>query len=192
MGPNNIKEKIEDRGSETEPKTRSETGLELRKLTEAEIDPFLAHINDYDIVKMTGSIPYPVDRDWVIERFNSKNNQEAEGGVADRAIYWNGEFAGNAGYFTNEDQNIEVGYWIAKPFWGRGLATKVTHMLVDLARSHGHTGVLYAGHAKDNPASGRVLEKAGFIPDGENIFVPMSRGEEVECWRLKLLPDNVD
>jgi RimJ/RimL family protein N-acetyltransferase len=164
--------------------------LTLSKLTEAEIDPFLKYINDYDVVKMTGSIPFPVGREWVVARFNAKNRAELDHVAADRAIYMHDEFVGNAGYFTNEDKNIEVGYWIAKPFWGRGLATKVTDLVVALARSHGHTGVLYAGHAKDNPASGRVLEKAGFILDGEDTFTPLSRGEEVPCWRLKLLPEN--
>ncbi len=162
--------------------------LELRILTDAEVSPFHKYINDYDVVKMTGSIPYPVDQAWVIERFALKNAAEVEGSAADRAIYAGNEFIGNAGYFTNEDGNIEVGYWIARPFWGQGIATKVTELVVKLARSHGHLGPLYAGHAKDNPASGRVLEKAGFIFDGEDTFTPVSRGEVVSCWRLKLLP----
>ncbi|UTW55992.1 GNAT family N-acetyltransferase [Kordiimonas sp. SCSIO 12610] len=166
--------------------------IELRVLSDADIDPFFREINDFDIVKMTGSIPFPVTREWVIERFETKNKQEKGGGVADRALYWRDQFIGNAGYFTNEDDNIEVGYWIARPFWGQGLATRVTHLIVELARSHGHKGTLYAGHAKDNLASGRVLAKAGFIPDGENVFRPLSRGEDVPCWRLKLPPLKTD
>jgi RimJ/RimL family protein N-acetyltransferase len=60
----------------------------------------------------------------------------------------------------------ELGYWLGEPFWGQGIATsavkrtvKVTFETTDLIR-------IYAHFYHSNPASGRVLEKAGFQLEG--------------------------
>jgi len=60
---------------------------------------------------------------------------------------------------------IEVGYWIAPPHWGRGYATEALTGLLALARLAGHRRIV-SRHAADNPASARVLRKAGFRPTG--------------------------
>lgn len=62
--------------------------------------------------------------------------------------------------------NVEIGYWIARRFWGRGYATEAVRAVQPIARLCGHRSMI-AGHYIDNPASGRVLEKAGFAPTGE-------------------------
>lgn len=76
------------------------------------------------------------------------------------------------------DGNIELGYWIARPFWGRGYATEAGRAVINLARILGHH-TLHAGHAIDNPASGNVLRKLGFRPTGE-LRSQFSKGRGVE------------
>lgn len=61
---------------------------------------------------------------------------------------------------------IEIGYWIARPWWGLGYATEAARGVLDVARLLGHRRVS-AGHFTDNPASGRVLRKLGFRPTGQ-------------------------
>jgi RimJ/RimL family protein N-acetyltransferase len=77
---------------------------------------------------------------------------------------------------------FEVGYWFGRPFWGQGFATETARGFVAEARA---LGVLTAGHFIDNPASGRVLEKAGFAYTGaiEPLF-SMARGERALCKRM--------
>jgi len=74
---------------------------------------------------------------------------------------------------------INLGYWIGRPFWGQGYATEAARAMLSLAKSLGHQR-LVAGHFVDNPASGRVLRKLGFSPTGEirNRF-SLGRGGEV-------------
>ena len=60
---------------------------------------------------------------------------------------------------------IEAGYWIAPTHWGRGYATEALSGLLALAKLAGHRRIV-SRHAADNPASGRVLRKAGFRPTG--------------------------
>ena len=60
---------------------------------------------------------------------------------------------------------VELGYWIARAHWGQGLATEAAAALVAIARTL-KLARLEASHFIDNPASGRVLEKLGFLPTG--------------------------
>ena len=73
--------------------------------------------------------------------------------------------AGSCGLGRRASGNVELGYWIARPFWGRGIATEAGRQLVAIARTLGLER-LEASHVLDNPASGRVLEKLGFRPAG--------------------------
>ena len=81
---------------------------------------------------------------------------------------------------------VELGYWIARPFWNRGYATEAGTALVDIARTL-RLEQLEASHFLDNPASARVLEKLGFEPVG--ITAPRmscARGIEVSARLLRL------
>lgn len=60
---------------------------------------------------------------------------------------------------------VELGYWVARDHWGRGYATEAGRAMVEIARMLGHLR-LEASHFLDNPASGRVLHKVGFVPTG--------------------------
>ena len=75
-----------------------------------------------------------------------------------------GRIAGCVG-LHEDGERIEVGYWIAPAHWGQGYATEALTGLLALARLAGHQRI-FSRHASDNPASGRVLRKAGFRPTG--------------------------
>ncbi|MDQ3073986.1 MAG: GNAT family N-acetyltransferase [Pseudomonadota bacterium] len=72
---------------------------------------------------------------------------------------------GSCGFGRRSSDAVELGYWISRRHWNRGLATEAGHALVELARSL-KLPRLEAAHFADNPASGRVLEKLGFIATG--------------------------
>jgi len=86
---------------------------------------------------------------------------------------------GMCGIHSDEEGVPELGYWIARKWWGRGFATEAARAVVDVARSHGIER-LRAGHFVDNPASGKVLRKAGFVPTGTTAKrFSLARGAEV-------------
>ncbi|MFE7593018.1 GNAT family N-acetyltransferase [Kitasatospora sp. NPDC057512] len=60
-----------------------------------------------------------------------------------------------------------VSYILRADTWGRGYATKGVRGLLALAFGHLGLPEVRAKHRTDNPASGRVLRKTGFIPTGE-------------------------
>jgi RimJ/RimL family protein N-acetyltransferase len=79
------------------------------------------------------------------------------------------------------DGRTEVGYWIEPGHWNRGYATEALGGIIALARTLGHQRIV-GRHAADNPASGRVLRKAGFVPTGRaRAFHSLGRRARLEA-----------
>lgn len=76
---------------------------------------------------------------------------------------------GSIGLGRTPDGETELGYWIARPYWGLGYATEAGRAVIDLARDSLRLKRITAGHFLDNPASGRVLEKLGFRSTGRIV-----------------------
>lgn len=79
------------------------------------------------------------------------------------------------------DGEAELGYWIARPYWGLGFATEASRAVINIAKAIGHNKLI-ASHFTDNPASGNVLRKLGFQSTGK-IAQRQSkgRGEAAAC-----------
>jgi RimJ/RimL family protein N-acetyltransferase len=91
------------------------------------------------------------------------------------------------------DREPEFGYWIAKAYWGRGIATEAGRALIDNARDTLRLRRLDAGHFVDNPASGRVLAKLGFRPTGATRSrYSAGRGAEAQCREFVLELDQAE
>ena len=85
-----------------------------------------------------------------------------------------GEPIGCIGYFVYGESNIkigendaEAGYWIARPYWNKGICTEALRKLIDHCFNEKGYQTLWSDFFPDNPASGRVMEKCGFRDTGE-------------------------
>ena len=93
---------------------------------------------------------------------------------------------GACGLGRRQSGAVELGYWIARSQWGRGIATEACSALIEIAKALG-LPALEGSYFTDNPASGRVLEKLGFEATG--IVAPRyscGRGEEGLARMLRL------
>ena len=88
---------------------------------------------------------------------------------------------GGCGMQLTEEGTPELGYWIARPYWGLGFATEAANAVLSMARAAGVRGIR-AAHFADNPASGNVLRKIGFRYTGrvERGYSP-ARGANADC-----------
>ena len=141
--------------------------LWLRRPAMADAARIVDLLDDPEIARMTANIPYPYQlRDAVdfLERLSG-------GGFArDRPLLIDHrEFGpiGMTGFQYAGDPYPEIGYWLGRTFRGRGFATEAVCAALDWARRAWGKRALVSGHFVDNPASGRVLEKAGFLYTGE-------------------------
>ena len=88
-----------------------------------------------------------------------------------------GEAIGAMGYGPSCDCELParegeplIGYWVAKPYWNRGICTESLQLMLEHIRRTTDIKSLISGHFIDNPASGRVMEKCGFVPTGETVI----------------------
>lgn len=85
--------------------------------------------------------------------------------ITNFAIVIGGEAVGGIGLLLKEDvfrRSAEIGYWLSEEFWGRGIVTEAVRAVTDYAFDNFDLCRVYAGVFEWNPASMRVLEKAGY------------------------------
>ena len=124
---------------------------------------------DRDIASTTGSIPHPYD-DGIAEQWIATHQRRFEQGTwLDLAITLDpgGALVGALGLrFEPEHDRAELGYWIGKPYWGRGYATEAARAPVYYGFNTLGLHRIYARHFTRNPASGRVLQKIRMTHEG--------------------------
>lgn len=85
------------------------------------------------------------------------------------AIATPSEAIGSIGLMLGEDVHrytAEMGYWLAEPYWGRGIMTRAVKALTAYALGELKLKRIFAEPYTTNSASARVLEKAGFTCEG--------------------------
>ncbi|MBN1995934.1 GNAT family N-acetyltransferase [candidate division KSB1 bacterium] len=93
------------------------------------------------------------------------------------------EAIGSIGFMAGKDVHrfsAEMGYWLAEPFWGRGIITKAVRAVTDYAFREFGLNRIYAEPFADNIASVRVLEKAGFTLEGRLRANVVKRGKVLD------------
>ncbi len=124
-------------------------------------------IDDEAVVRMLSGPPYPY---FVDDARAFLDLVEAQGPARNRvfvADHPREGLIGIVGFHTVEHPWPELGYWFGRAFWGRGYATEAARAATAWADTVWGKRALGSGHFHDNPASGRVLAKAGFLYTGE-------------------------
>ena len=123
--------------------------------------------NDIDIARMTQRMPHPFgvrDADDFVLQVAAQDPARANTFIIEHEDLGP---VGVIGMFEGDDRVPETGYWIGREYWGRGFATEALDGAPVWASRKWKRRAMVAGHFADNPASGRVLEKAGFLYTGE-------------------------
>jgi [ribosomal protein S5]-alanine N-acetyltransferase len=104
----------------------------------------------------------------VEERLRAEMERERSHGVQYWALFdrSSGGFVGCTGLrpwaYTPDEPSVEVGFHLAKRYWGQGFATEAAIGALDYAWQKLQLSKVYAGHHPDNRASERILKKLGF------------------------------
>lgn len=153
--------------------------ISLRDVQESDLPIFFAQQQDPSANYMAAfTANDPADKDAFMAHWNQVLHDDS---ITIKTIVCDGQVAGNILCF-NQFGEREVGYWLGKAFWGRGIATRALALFLDLIP----TRPLYARAAKDNAASIRVLEKCGFTIYGVDRGFSNVRSKEIEEALLRL------
>lgn len=137
-------------------KEPSTGGVLLRAVDGSDLPVFFEHQRDPEANRMAAFAAR--DRD----AFMAHWSRILEGQSVVRTIVADGQVAGNVVSWEHSGR-VEVGYWIGREFWGRGIATRALNAFLREVT----TRPLYAHVAEHNVASIRVLEKCGFTISDE-------------------------
>ena len=92
-------------------------------------------------------------------------------------------------FFNDEEKNWDISYNLGKEYWGKGYITEAMRQVMEYAENVLQIRECIAVHAKENPASGRVMEKLGFCFEKEVPYI--CNGGEIQTtgkfyrWEIK-------
>jgi [ribosomal protein S5]-alanine N-acetyltransferase len=153
--------------------------LTLRPFDEADARRIAYLAGDYDVAKMCGRVPHPYPMSAAYS-FLGMTEKGRETG-AEFAFAVTAPIDGLVGACgvnrlgAPDDATWEIGYWFGLPYWGLGYASEAGKALMDWARDQLGAKVFVAGHFADNPASGNVLRKLGFVRTGTQELFGLAR-----------------
>jgi RimJ/RimL family protein N-acetyltransferase len=163
--------------------------LVLRPKRQEDLDAITAACQDPEIPRWT-FVPSPYTRADAEAYFEHSAKEAAEGRAINLlAVDAQDRLLGSFGLMEldREPGYGEIGYWVVADARGRGVATRAVRLLADWARDELQLTHIDVLPHKDNVASRRVAEKAGFVDTGELIGSPRADTEEpiyaVYVWR---------
>ncbi|MBL0341980.1 MAG: GNAT family N-acetyltransferase [Bacteroidetes bacterium] len=137
--------------------------INLRPWNISDLDNLVKFGNNFKIASnLTDTFPYPLTYE-AGTNFITKVSADSPAKVF--AVVFNGDAIGSIGLFPQSDifkKNAELGYWIAEPYWGKGIATKAILLIVDYGFKTFDLTRIFARPFGSNRASAKALEKAGF------------------------------
>jgi RimJ/RimL family protein N-acetyltransferase len=142
---------------------------------------------DYEIARQLSSVPYPYTEADALAFLDIVTRARAMGEawvftIVSKAT---GSPVGCCGLHL-KDGGYELGYWVAKPYWGRGFATEAGRRALEFAFGVVRANAVVAGWFHDNAVSGRVLAKLGFAASHVEPVYCRARGEAALCNRTML------
>jgi RimJ/RimL family protein N-acetyltransferase len=131
----------------------------LREVTDEDLEILYLQQLDDQARRMAG---FPLRE---LEAFLAHwNRLRADTGVVKRVIVYGAAVAGYVLSFEMSGER-QIGYWVGREYWGRGIATRALELLLALEA----TRPLHAHVARHNLGSRRVLEKCGFLVERELV-----------------------
>jgi len=172
------------------PTLQVRDGITLSQITPGDRAALLRLLNESDHFRRnTASMPYPyteIDADnWLSSTVSARLEVDGFRNWAIRED--DGQLIGGVGLVdVSKNEKAEIGYWLAQSHWGRGIMTNSVRRLCEFAFDEYHLLRIHAQAFTTNPASSRVLEKAGFTLEGtlRKGFFRDGKAYDVQCYGL--------
>lgn len=167
----------------------------LRPWRESDIESVAKYANNEKIAQYLRDVfPYPYTKhdaeDYVLSCVSNEGV-----GQCTRAIVVKGEAVGSIGVFFGKDvycKSAELGYWLAEPYWNRGIASSSIRKICQYVFDHYEIARIFAEPYAHNIGSRKALEKAGFQLEGTLKSSVYKKGVIYDSCMYALLRPTVD
>lgn len=136
----------------------------FKKTDEVKLAEYLNNKKIWD--QLRDYLPHPYSIKDARDHIERSMNDDP---IQNFAIIHGSEFAGTISLKPQEDvyrHSAETGYWIAEPFWGRGIATSAIKCIINYGFNQLGMARIYASVMENNSASMKALIKVGFMAEG--------------------------
>jgi ribosomal-protein-alanine N-acetyltransferase len=163
--------------------------LVLRLITFEDIPDIQRLAGDKDVASQTSDseIPQPgAEEQW----FKKRQEEFEKGEAVDFVIIHRDEGtligAIGLGAEYKQDESMQLGYWIGKPYWNQGYCTEAARAVVKYGFDALHLNRIFARHFGSNPTSGRVMQKIGMKYEGtmRKAIQKWGRFEDMACYAI--------
>ena len=164
----------------------------LRPWRSDDLENLVANASHADVSRgLRDRFPYPYTGDdgraWLARAVDDSDRAWA--------IEFEGAAVGGVSMHPGTDvhrHSAELGYWLGRRYWDRGLMSAVIGAFAPRAMSVFRLHRLYATVYANNPASMRVLEKVGFEREGVQKSAVVKRGELLDIIVYARTRDRLD
>ena len=144
--------------------------LRIRPVMPADAEALYPIAAQKEVARMLSGVPHPLELSHLEKRYEKDRWRGKIGTIF--AIEQSENVIGVFGFFYDL---VSIGYFIDPKLWGHGYATETVRAMVDFIFERFQCAEITADHFNDNPASGRVLEKAGFKVTGQGEATSKAR-----------------
>ena len=170
-----------------DPSTRLLTErLALRPTVPDDAERALEIRANHEVARNLVSATIPPDPEKMTNWFKGHSDEWREGTAYRLAITLEGRLIGVCDLFDIADGEGEIGYWLDRAVWGRGLGLEAAKRLVRFAVEDVGLNLVRAGCADDNAASAAILTRLGFIRLEDVRVFSTSRQAEITQRRFQL------
>lgn len=158
--------------------------LSLRRPNDGDVSAIVNIVGGWDVARRLARVPHPYGPDDA--QFFLDQIVPAEW-VWAITLRGSDVLIGAVGLTPEGDaETAELGYWLSPAHWGKGIATEAARAVILFGFQRLALPYFTSGYFEDNPASGQVLRKLGFVETGRVMRPCLAAGREVPSVRMKL------
>lgn len=153
--------------------------LILRSLSFDDVPRIVRYAGDLAVARMLAAVPHPYAEAHASAFIGDAmaSNLAGDGlALAIARLKEPGALIGAISFARRGAATAEIGWWLGRPYWGKGLATEAAAAMAAVAFRDPGLEALTAGAFADNPASLRVQDKLGFVRIAEEQRHSAARG----------------
>lgn len=158
--------------------------LLLRRPNEGDMSAIVNIVGDWEVARRLARIPHPygpADAKFFLEQIVPGEWVWAV------TTHGSDDLVGAVGLTPEEDTyTAELGYWLSRSHWGQGIMSEAARTVVSYGFDRLNLPYITSGYFEENPASGRVLEKLGFVEIGRAMRSCLAVGRDVPSVEMRL------
>jgi RimJ/RimL family protein N-acetyltransferase len=175
-----------DRSSLADRPRLTTCNLVLRRPDENDMEAIIDAVGNWEVARRLARVPHPygeADARFFLEQIVPNEWTWAI------TLAGSDRLVGAVGLTPDESgETAELGYWLAQSCWGGGIATAAARAVVSFGFDNLRLSMINAGYFAENPTSGRVLRKLGFVETGRSTRPCLAMDRCLPAVEMRLEP----